>query len=226
LRAAVSKDGNRRGALSMLRDTRATSSRSFLSMTLRLFHALSAWPLFVVGVLLAPVAAPAQTIEEKAQICSACHGENGVPQDKATPVIAGQHQGYLYLQLRDYKSGARANDLMASIAGALERDEMLAIAEYFSKQPWPRLGQPPASAETTAAARRANAAIGCTGCHLGEYQGDGTQPRLAGQSRDYLARTMEDFRTRARANNPGMTDLMRAASEADIAAMADYLAGL
>jgi hypothetical protein len=31
---------------------------------------------------------------------------------------------------------------------------------------------------------------------------------------------------RARANNPGMTDLMRAAAEADIAPMADYLAGL
>lgn len=182
--------------------------------------------LFVVLVVLSPRAPLAQTIEEQAQICAACHGENGVPQDKSTPVIAGQHQGYLYLQLRDYKSGARANDVMASIAGALERDQMLAIAEYFSKQPWPRLRQPAASAQATATALRANVAVGCTGCHLGEYQGDGTQPRLAGQGRDYLARTMEDFRTGARANNPGMTDLMRASSEEDIAAMADYLAGM
>jgi cytochrome c553 len=171
-------------------------------------------------------AARAQTIEEKAQVCAACHGENGVPADKDTPVIAGQHQGYLYLQLRDYKRGDRANEVMASIAGALERDEMLAIAGYFSKQPWPRLGQPSANAAQTAAARRANASIGCTGCHLGEYQGDGTQPRLSGQGRDYLLRTMQDFRTGARANNPGMTDLMRASSEADLAAMADYLGGL
>jgi cytochrome c553 len=177
-------------------------------------------------VLVVPMAASrAQTLEEKAQICAACHGENGIPQDKATPVIAGQHQGYLYLQLRDYKLGTRANEQMASIAGALERDEMMALAEYFSKQPWPNLRQPAASAEETAIALRANAAIGCTGCHLGEYQGDGTQPRLAGQSRDYLARTMEDFHTRARANNPGMTDLMRAASAAELPAMAAYLAG-
>jgi cytochrome c553 len=186
-------------------------------------RAASVWLAFGLSSV---VAAHAQTIEEKAQICSACHGDNGIPPDKATPVIAGQHQGYLYLQLRDYKNGTRANEVMASIAGALERDEMMALAEFFSKQPWPTLRQPPASAEETAVARRANAAIGCTGCHLGEYQGDGTQPRLAGQSRDYLARTMEDFRTRARANNPGMTDLMRAASEADIAPMADYLAGM
>ena len=105
------------------------------------------------------------------------------------------------------------------------RDEMMTLAEYFSKQPWPSLRQPPASAEETAAAQRANASIGCTGCHLGEYQGDGTQPRLAGQRREYLAQTMLAFRTRARANNPGMTDLMRATSEAEIAAMAVYLAG-
>jgi cytochrome c553 len=177
-------------------------------------------------LVLLPVAASAQTIEEKAQVCSACHGENGIPQDKAMPVIAGQHQGYLYLQLRDYKRGTRANEQMASIAEALERDDMMALAEHFSKQPWPGLRQPRAPADVTAKALRANVAIGCTGCHLGEYQGDGTQPRLAGQSRDYLARTMEEFRTRARANNPGMSDLMRAASEEDLAAMADYLAGL
>jgi cytochrome c553 len=174
---------------------------------------------------LSPAAARAQTIEEKAQICSACHGESGVPQDKATPVIAGQHQGYLYLQLRDYKLGTRANEVMAPIAQALERDEMMTLAEYFSKQPWPNLRQPSANAQETATALRANAAIGCTGCHLGEYQGDGTQPRLAGQSKEYLAQSMLDFRTRARANNPGMTDLMRATSEAEIAAMAAYLAG-
>ena len=43
----------------------------------------------------------AQTIEEKAQLCAACHGENGIPQEKTMPVIWGQYQGYLYLQLRD-----------------------------------------------------------------------------------------------------------------------------
>jgi cytochrome c553 len=201
--------------VSIVRDARATLSRSLLRLTACAFLAT-----------VLTTAAHAQTIEEKAQICFACHGENGVPQDKATtPVIAGQHQGYLYLQLRDYKLGTRANEVMAPIAQALERDEMMALAEYFSKQRWPNLAQPAATAEETAIALRANAAIGCTGCHLGEYQGDGTQPRIAGQSKEYMARTMLDFRTRARANNPGMSDLMRAISEAEIAAMAAYLAG-
>jgi hypothetical protein len=35
-----------------------------------------------------------------------------------------------------------------------------------------------------------------------------------------------DFRTRERANNPGMSDLMIATPEEGLVAMAEYLAGL
>ena len=179
----------------------------------------------VGSIALAPCA-PAQTIEEKAQICGACHGENGTPQQKTMPVIWGQQQGYLYLQLRDYKSGARKNDIMSPLAQSLERDDMMALALYFSQKPWPDLQQPPASADVAKRSVAANVSIGCTGCHQGEYQGAGTQPRLAGQTREYLQQSMLDFRTRARGNNPGMTDLMLATPVADIDALAQYMAGL
>jgi cytochrome c553 len=72
----------------------------------------------------------------------------------------------------------------------------------------------------------ANHSVGCTGCHLDHFQGDGTVPRLAGQSREYLAKTTADFRTRARRNNPGMSDLMIATSVDDLAALSEYLSGL
>jgi cytochrome c553 len=173
-----------------------------------------------------PLAPRAQTITEKAQLCAACHGDNGIPQQKTTPVIWGQYQGYLYLQLRDYKSGSRKNDIMSPIAQSLERDDIMTLAQYFSQQKWPDLRQPRAPAEVAARASRVNIAVGCTGCHQGQYQGEGTQPRLAGQTRDYLAQTMIDFRNGTRGNNPGMTDLMKVISEEDIAAMAQYLAGL
>jgi Cytochrome c553 len=103
---------------------------------------------------------------------------------------------------------------------------MLAIGEYFSQKPWPDLGQPRAPKEVAQRAQAADASIGCTGCHLDKFQGDSTVPRLAGMSRDYLFQTMTDFRTRARGNNPGMSDLMIATSPEDLAALADYLAGL
>ena len=172
------------------------------------------------------VTANAQTIEEKVQICASCHGDDGKPIDKAIPAIWGQQQGYIYIQLRDFKRGDRRNDIMQPIASPMERDDMLAIAEYFSKKRWPDLGQPRAPKEIANRALRANSSIGCTGCHLDQFQGDGTVPRLAGMSRDYLTKTMADFRTRARGNNPGMSDLMLATPPEDMAALAEYLSGL
>jgi cytochrome c553 len=41
-----------------------------------------------------------------------------------------------------------------------------------------------------------------------------------------MQQTMLDFRSRTRGNNPGMSDLMKATSEAEIKVMAEYLAGL
>jgi len=180
---------------------------------------------FAAAALLSGTAS-AQNIADKAQVCTACHGEKGVPIDNNTPAIWGQKAGYLYLQLRDFKSGARKSDIMGPVAESLARDDMMALAEYFEAKPWPALGQPAAPDDVATRAARTNNSIGCTGCHQGQYQGDGTQPRLAGQRREYLQRTMLDFRDGKRGNNPGMSDLMKAASPEDLAAMAQYLAGL
>jgi cytochrome c553 len=170
--------------------------------------------------------AQSQTIEEKAKVCSACHGESGIPQDKAIPIIWGQHAGYLYLQLRDFQKGVRQNEQMQPIVEGLAKDDMMALAEYFEKKQWPHVQQPAANGEDAATARRVNGSIGCTGCHLDQYQGDGSIPRIADQQHDYLIKTMLDFRARSRANNPGMSDLMNAASEDELKAIAAYLAGL
>ena len=170
--------------------------------------------------------AQAQTIDQKAQLCAACHGPTGVPAQTTTPVIWGQQLGYLYLELRDYSTGARKNDQMTAIAAGLQHDDMLALAQYFSQKPWPSLGQPPASQAAAAQALAATRAVVCTSCHQEAYNGEGTQPRLAGQQKDYLAQTMLDFRNGTRGNNPGMSDLMKSISESDIPAIAEYLAGL
>ena len=177
-------------------------------------------------VIVATAPLHAQSVEEKTQVCAGCHGENGKPADKTIPAIWGQQAGYIYIQLRDFKRGDRKSEIMQPIVASLERDDMLAIAEYFSKKPWPDLGQPRAPKAVAERAQSANGSVGCTGCHLERYQGDGTVPRLAGQSRDYLTKTIADFRSRARNNNPGMSDLMRATSPDDLAALTEYLAGL
>jgi cytochrome c553 len=170
--------------------------------------------------------ANAQGIAEKVEVCAGCHGVDGKPVDRMIPAIWGQQQGYLYIQLRDFKRGDRKNEIMQPIASSMERDEMLAIAEYFSKKPWPNLGQPRAPKEVATRALRANSSVGCTGCHLDQFQGDGTVPRLAGMSREYMTKTIDEFRSRARGNNPGMSDLMIATDPQDLAALEEYLSGL
>lgn len=171
-------------------------------------------------------AAQAESIEEKAAVCSTCHGEKGVPIDKVTPIIWGQTEGYIYLQLRDFKSGARANDLMQPVVADLTKDDLKALAAYFAAKPWPDLQQPSASKDVAAAALALNTSVGCTGCHLGDYQGDSTVPRLAGQQHEYMDKTITEFRDRTRANNPGMSDLMIASPLDGLKAMSAYLAGL
>ena len=171
-------------------------------------------------------AAPADPIEDKAKLCATCHGEQGVPTQKNIPVIWGQNEGYLIFQLRDFKSGARKNDLMSPIAAGIDPNDINAFAAYFSKLKWPNLQQPPAPADVAAKAQATAASVGCPGCHLAYFQGDGTTARLAGQNHDYLLKTMNDFRDKTRGNNPGMSDLMKATSPEDIGALAQYLAGL
>ena len=171
-------------------------------------------------------AARAETLEEKASLCGACHGESGIPQERLTPIIWGQQEGYIYLQLRDYRRGTRANESMNAAVEGMERDDLLALAEYFSKKPWPNLQQPQASEAVAGRAHQANTSVGCTGCHLDAYQGDSSVPRLAGQSKDYLDQTIADFRDHKRNNNPGMSSLMNAATPEDLAAITAYVAGL
>ncbi len=168
----------------------------------------------------------AAKVEETAQICAGCHGEKGVPIDKTIPIIWGQNEGYLYLQLRDFKKGARKNDQMGPIAASLSKDDMKALAAYFNKKTWPDLQQPSAPNKVAAAAQQTIQSIGCKGCHLDQFQGDGTTARLAGQQREYLQNQMIAFRDHTRGNNPGMSDLMNAASPDSLKAVAQYLAGL
>jgi cytochrome c553 len=173
-------------------------------------------------------AAHAESIEEKAQVCAACHGENGVPPEQSfpVPVIWGQNLGYLIFQLRDFKSGSRKNDVMSPLAEALPREYLMALAQYFSKKSWPSLQQPHPAADVAALAKRANASVVCTSCHQDGFMGEGTQPRLAGQERAYLEKTMTEFRSGARGNNPGMTDLMKALTPQEISALAAWLSAM
>jgi len=180
----------------------------------------------LIAAALAAGTAAADSIEDKAAVCGACHGENGKPASPEIPIIWGQTEGYIYIELRDFKSGARKNDLMAGIMATLEKDDILALASYFSQKPWTNLGQPSADAASTKEAQIVSGSAQCEGCHLAGYLGESVTPRLAGQSETYLLKQMQAFRAKERTNNAWMVDLLKTYSDQDMVALAKYLAGL
>ncbi len=201
---------------------------------LRSRRVLPAFLLLALPLLALIAAAPARAeeqpaggdIAEKATLCQSCHGVEGIPVDPSIPVIWGQNEGYLYIELRDFARGARASQVMGEMAKSLSREDMKALAHYFAVKPWPALGQKPADAATAERARVIANSAQCSQCHLDGFLGASLVPRLAGQSATYLLNTMKDFRSGARANNPWMSDLLKAYSEDDLAVLAAYLAGL
>jgi len=70
------------------------------------------------------------------EVCAACHGPDGggVQQFPDYPKLAGQYEDYLFKALRDYKSGARKNAIMASQAQGLSTKEMRDLAAYYARQ--------------------------------------------------------------------------------------------
>jgi cytochrome c553 len=171
-------------------------------------------------------AAQAQAIEQKVAVCNACHPTGRLQSTSAIPNIWGQSAGYIYIQLRDFKSGARnapEDAAMRGFVATMSDADMLEIAKYASAQPWPKVE--PISTDTALLKKGgyATALIGCGGCHFNDWKGFSANPRIGDQSAAYLAATIRQFRSGSRANSPGMSDQVRTLDEGEIDAVAAYL---
>jgi cytochrome c553 len=171
-------------------------------------------------------AAQAQAIEQKAAVCQACHLTGTLQSTSVIPNIWGQSEGYIYIQLRDFKSGARnapEDAAMRGFVATMSDADMLEMAKYASTQPWPTVER--VSTDTALLKKGADtmAVLPCVGCHFNDWKGFSANPRIGDQSTAYLAGTFRQFRSGSRANSPGMSDLMRTLDEGDIDAVAAYL---
>lgn len=82
-----------------------------------------------------PSGTGANSENEKAKACAACHGANGAkPVLPDAPVLAGQYRNYLVHSLTEYKQGKRKNAVMAGQAAALSAEDIKDLAAYFSSQ--------------------------------------------------------------------------------------------
>ncbi len=71
---------------------------------------------------------------DKAAVCAACHGENGISATPIWPSLAGQHRDYLVHALQRYRDASRADPVMGGQAAGLGDADIEALALHFSSQ--------------------------------------------------------------------------------------------
>ena len=167
--------------------------------------------------------------------CVACHGNDGNSLAGSFPNIAGQNEKYLLKQLRDMKSGARAQNLMVGIVDILSDQDMQDLAAFYAGKTASESAADPDLAlqgehiYRSGIARKGVAA--CSACHSPTGQGNdlASFPKLAGQWAEYTEAQLKAFRVGERYND-GESKMMRLSamdlSDAEIAAVASYIAGL
>jgi cytochrome c553 len=173
-------------------------------------------------------------------VCAACHGADGNSPSPANPNLAGQHAEYLTLQLMHFKSGIRANPVMAGMAASLSPADMQALGVYFSQQkPKGMAAKDPALVVAGQKLfRGGNGTAGlpaCAACHAPTGVGiPARYPRLSGQYADYTYAQLAAFKSGQRGmdkdgkdvNGKVMAQIAGRMSEQEMRAVADYAAGL
>src|SRR3954466_6815534 len=127
-------------------------------------------------VLLAP-SANAETLEQRAAPCLACHGEHGQSETENTPSLGGQQPAYVLIQLFMFREKLRAFEPMNEMAKTLSDDDLRVFSDFIGKLPKP---MPTADAGDGARMQRAQALVTrnhCNSCHKADFSGGDNVPR-------------------------------------------------
>jgi cytochrome c553 len=163
---------------------------------------------------------------DKAQVCAACHGQDGNSPNPDYPILAGQSWRYIYIQLKDFKEGRRSDPQMSPMAAALSQDDMVALGNYFAAQK-PKPISFPVDAAKVDAGRKTSDNVLCPMCHLGGFVGQNEIPRVAGQWPQYVKKQLLDFKAKRRTNDAGnMTSVAAGLSDQDIENLSQYIGNL
>jgi len=176
--------------------------------------------------------------------CVTCHGAAGNSTIPVNPNLSALPHEYIVKQLVEFKAEegkaplrrgpGGANTVMTNFAASLTPADMQNIALYLSQQP---LDPKTAGTATKAATAELGERIwrgglpernvpACASCHGANGAGIPAEfPRLSGQHPAYLAEQLKLFSAGFR-SNAVMHDIANRMSDTDIAAVADYAAGL
>jgi cytochrome c553 len=172
-------------------------------------------------------------------VCAACHGADGNSQLAVNPKLAGQHPEYLFKQMKNFKAAdgkpaERNSAVMNGMIAAFDDGQMRDLAAYFSAQT--QTGDVAKSRETIELGQKlyrsgdlSKGLPACAACHGPAGAGLPAQyPRIGGQFAEYTEVQLKSFRDGVRANDPNKMMRMVALkmTDAEIKAVADYVAGL
>lgn len=187
----------------------------------------------------APKGDPARGEPIASTVCGACHGPDGNSPAAANPKLAGQHPEYLFKQMKNFKAAdgqqpERVNAIMNGMIAAYDENQMRDLAAYFASKT--QSGESAKNRETIEAGQKLYRAgdmskglPACAACHGPAGAGMPVQyPRIAGQFAEYTEAQLKAFRDGGRANDPNRMMRMVALkmTDAEIKAVADYIAGL
>jgi cytochrome c553 len=182
----------------------------------------------------------------KAGACAACHGIDGNSGDPQYPKLAGQHEAYIWRQLKLFKSGERANPIMQGMAAPLSEQDMRDIGAFFATQKGSAGVADDTPVATGPNAGKAYFQIGervfrggkkgvpaCQACHgpVGRGIPGPTYPSIGGQHSGYTVAQLKFFRdggvhgTEANANKI-MATVAKDLTDEEIQGLATYIEGL
>ena len=172
--------------------------------------------------------------QAKSALCGSCNGADGNSPLAMNPKLAGKSARYMVKQLQDFKSGARAGAIMASMVLSLSDQDMEDIAAWYSSQQPTIQGADPESIELAERLYRAGnseiAVAACSACHSPTGKGNAPAgfPSLSGQHAEYTLQQLKDFRSGVRQNDGGemMRTVVERLTDKELEALASYVSGL
>ena len=165
-------------------------------------------------------------------VCAACHGPDGNSTVAANPILAGQHGGYIAIQLANFKSGARPSPIMQGMAASLSPEDMANVGAWYETQK-PAAGEMARDKASVSRGqqiwRTGNKAMGipaCASCHGAAAHGIPAQyPRLAGQHPGLTLGWLQAYASGARPSAV-MGPIASKLNEGDMKAVTEYVTGL
>jgi cytochrome c553 len=191
------------------------------------------------GLLTLALGAPSQAAnieagKAKATMCAGCHGADGNGgADPTWPKLAGQDATYLAKQLKDFKTGARKDPIMAGMAAGLSEADTANLGAYYASLKASRGAA--RNAELAKAGGKLfrggdvkEGVAACMSCHGPSGQGIAPRyPAVSGQKAVYTKKQLAAFKSGARKNDGEvMTRIAAKLGDADIDALAEYMAGV